>query len=84
MNNDPDDASVRVWSRKDGSGFEQVRSLGELKEKLVIISPGEKISYVTDVLYNEENCRRIVEFVRGSEILFIESTFLDEDSRRER
>lgn len=84
LNDEPDDTPVRIWSRKDGTGFEQERSLGELKEKLVIISPGEKISYVTDVLYNEENCRRIIDFVRGSELLFIETTFLDEDSRRAR
>jgi ribonuclease Z len=84
LNNEPDDTPVRIWSRRDGSGYEGERSLGELREKLVIISPGEKISYVTDVLYNEENCRRIVDFVRGSELLFIEATFLDEDSRRAR
>jgi len=84
LGNEPDDTPVRIWSRKDGSGFEDERSLGELKEKLVVISPGEKISYVTDVLYNEENCRGIIDFVRGSELLFIEATFLDEDSRRAR
>lgn len=84
LNSEPDDTPVRIWSRKDGSGYEGERSLGELREKLVIISPGEKISYVTDVLYNEENCRRIIDFVRGSELLFIEATFLDEDSRRAR
>jgi ribonuclease Z len=84
LNNEPDDTPVRIWSRREGMAYEEERSLGELKEKLVIISPGEKISYVTDVLYNEENCRRIVDFVRGSELLFIEATFLDEDSRRAR
>jgi len=82
LGNEPNDTPVRIWSRKKGSDFEEERSLGELKEKLVIISPGEKISYVTDVLYNKENCRRIIDFVRGSEVLFIEATFLDEDSRR--
>lgn len=84
LNKEPDDTPVRIWSRKDGSGLETEKSLGELKEKLVIISPGEKISYVTDVLYNEENCRRIIDFVRGSEVLFIEATFLDADSGRAR
>ncbi|MEN6465170.1 MAG: MBL fold metallo-hydrolase [Syntrophaceae bacterium] len=84
LGNEPDDTPVRIWSRRDGSGYEGERSLGELKEKLVLISSGEKISYVTDVLYNDENCRRIIDFVRGSELLFIESTFLDEDSRRAR
>lgn len=80
LRNDPDDAPVRVWSKAGGS--EAVKTLGELKEKLVIISPGEKISYVTDVVYNDENCRRILEIADGSEIMFIEATFSDEESRR--
>lgn len=83
VRNEPDDTPVRIWLRT-GGGFEQELPLGELKEKLVIITPGEKISYVTDVLYNEDNCRRIVEFSSGSEILFIEATFSGEDVRRAR
>jgi len=84
LRQEPDDNLFRVYSRHGGTEFEKELPMGELKDKLVIISPGEKISYVTDVLYSEENCRRIVDFVKGSEILFIEATFSDSDSQRAR
>ena len=42
--------------------------------------PGQKIAYVTDVVYHEANVERIVRLARGADVLFIESVFLDEDA----
>ena len=60
----------------------QKKTLGQLKEELVLISPGQKISYVVDTVYNKANKKRIVDLARGSDILFCESPFLAEEEVR--
>lgn len=49
---------------------------------LLKITKGEKISYVMDVSPTEENIKKIVEFVKGSDILFCEAYFLNKDKDR--
>ncbi len=49
---------------------------------IAIITEGQKISYVVDVSPHEENIQRIVDLVRGSHTLYIETYFLDEDRQR--
>ncbi len=61
-------------------GGEKRISLGELKRDILRIVPGQKIGYVVDVLYNEDNARRIIELVRGADQLFIEAPFLEGDA----
>jgi len=78
----PDDAEFRAWWRADGTLHERCFPLGVLKENVLRIVPGQKITYVTDVAWHEENARKIVEFARGSDLLFIESPFLQEDAAR--
>jgi ribonuclease Z len=46
------------------------------------LTPGLKITYVTDVLYSVENARRIVDLAREADWLYIESVFLDEHADR--
>ena len=60
----------------------QKKTLGQLKEELVLISPGQKISYVVDTVYNDANKNRIIDLARGSDILFCESPFLAEEEAR--
>jgi len=45
---------------------------------------GQKLSYVVDAIGSEENIRKIVELVKGSDVLYIETYFLDEDKERAR
>jgi ribonuclease Z len=53
--------------------------ISELADHIARITPGQKISYITDVMYSRSNRQRIVEFVKGSNHLFIEAVFLDQD-----
>jgi ribonuclease Z len=78
----PDDTPIRVAGRKAGTGEKAVLPLGTLKRTILEIVPGQKIAYVVDALYGEDNVERIVELVRGSDILFIEAAFAREDGQR--
>ncbi len=51
--------------------------LGELAAKIALITPGQKITYITDVLYSQSNRSKIVELARASDHLYIEAPFLD-------
>lgn len=53
--------------------------LGELTEQIARITSGQKITYIADVLYSEANNRRIVEFAKNSDHLFLEAAFLERD-----
>ena len=58
--------------------------LGELKDAVVIISPGQKISYVTDTVFNSENSGRIIKLVQNADRFYCESPFLAEEEERGR
>jgi ribonuclease Z len=55
-----------------------------LKElgKVVTITKGQKISYVTDVSITDENIEKTVGLVQGSDTLYCEAYFTDQDSDR--
>jgi ribonuclease Z len=53
--------------------------LGDLAKKIALITPGQKVSYIVDVVYSESNIEKIVELVKDSDHLFIEASFLEED-----
>ena len=54
-------------------------TLGALADNIARITPGQKISYITDVVYSQSNRKRIVALVKGSDHLFIEAVFLEQD-----
>jgi ribonuclease Z len=58
--------------------------LGDLSDRIARITPGQKIAYITDAAYHEDNARRIVALAREADHLYIESAFLDEDKDRAR
>lgn len=82
LRGDPDATSIRAEWRENGQTRQKEISVGELRHDIVRIVPGEKIAYVTDAVYHTENARRIVELAQGADLLFIESTFLDEHRER--
>ncbi len=56
-------------------------SLEELRP-LAMITRGQKVSYITDASPDEENVERITGLVKGSDTLYCEAYFLDEDRDR--
>lgn len=52
--------------------------------RIVLISRGQKMSYIMDTSPTQENISAIVEFVRGSDELFCEAYFLEDDAGRAR
>jgi len=76
----PDDDTVRAWWKEHGVVREREVTLGELKAQALDLVPGQKICYITDVVFHEDNFRRIVDLVHGADLLFIESVFLDADA----
>src|SRR3989304_6842439 len=55
-------------------------TLGELKNQIATITEGQKLSYIVDAIYNQENAEKIAELVRGSDIMYCEAAYLDKDS----
>jgi ribonuclease Z len=84
LRGDPDDGMFRVWWGKEDGLRERFLPLGTLKEEILQIVPGQKISYVTDAVCDDENAGRIRDLTRGSDCLFIEAMFLHEDAERAR
>jgi ribonuclease Z len=74
-----DETPIRaVW--RDGAGaHERLLPFGELKHALELVR-GQKIAYVTDVVFHEANVARIVALARDADVLFIESVFLAADA----
>ena len=56
--------------------------MDDLKTRIMQIVPGQKIVYVTDACYSDENADKIVELARGADYLFIEATFLQDETER--
>ncbi len=75
-----DDNTV-VAARWKEQGVERCAEfrLGELREQLVLQTPGTKLCYVVDTMFHRENLDRVVRLAQGADILFCESLFADED-----
>ncbi len=54
-------------------------SLGYLADNICVITPGQKITWITDVAFTPENIEKIIDFARHSDHLFIEAYFLEKD-----
>lgn len=58
--------------------------LGEIKERFCTISRGQKIAYVVDARYDEENETKIIALAHGADLLYCESPYLDVDAENAR
>jgi ribonuclease Z len=79
---EPDDTLVTVRWREEGQAHERQVPLGELRDRVLRVVPGQKIAYVTDVVYHPANAASIEELARNADLLFIEATFAAEEEER--
>ncbi|MFC1887038.1 ribonuclease Z, partial [Thermodesulfobacteriota bacterium] len=52
--------------------------LSDLSDRIARITSGQKISYISDIVYNDSNVKKTVKLVKNSDYLFIEAAFLEE------
>lgn len=75
-------AAVRA-AAPDGTRIEVApgvsRTVRELRDELLIVTPGQKIAYVVDTLFSPANAAKIVRLARGADVFFCEAPFLEED-----
>lgn len=74
-----DDTVIEVEWATPGGREQRRLQLGELRERLIAVTPGQKLAYVTDTVFSADNVRRIVELGRGADVFYCESLFVDED-----
>lgn len=55
------------------------RELAELAEQLLIVTPGEKLVYATDLADTPDNRERLAALAQGAHTLFCEAPFLSSD-----
>ena len=82
----PDGEFIVTWNER-GAGIREKRFiLGDLAAKIAQISPGQKITYITDVIASPENRDKIIKLAEGADQLFIEAAFLecDRETAREK
>ena len=65
---------------KENISWEEI-PLKTLKECLTL-TPGQKIAYVSDCRYTEENEQKVVQLAEGADLFFCEAAFLERDRDR--
>jgi ribonuclease Z len=83
LRNEPEQWQIQVAWHEDGVQRERLVSLAELKPALRIV-PGQKIAYVTDVAWHENNVARIVDLTGDADLLYIEAAFMQRDAEHGR
>ncbi|OPY16538.1 MAG: Ribonuclease Z [Syntrophus sp. PtaB.Bin075] len=79
----PESCPIRISDKSSGDRpANRVLPLGFLKEKVVRITRGQRICYVTDAIYSPENIKRILLIADSADHLLIEATFLHEDHEK--
>ena len=76
-NKDPDSEFEIVYGRKISNKKRFI--LGDLTNRIALITPGQKVSYIADVVYSKSNVQKIVELAKNADHLFIEAAFLEKD-----
>ncbi|WP_447973345.1 ribonuclease Z [Nitrospira sp. Kam-Ns4a] len=80
----PDDfrftATLYLEHRREEREFR----LGEVRDRFVTITRGQKIAYVVDARYNDENEAKIVALARHADVFYCEAPYLDRDADKAR
>ncbi|MCP4373845.1 MAG: MBL fold metallo-hydrolase [Deltaproteobacteria bacterium] len=76
FNHKPQDSKFDTNNKK-GTSAKNKFVLGDLAKQIAIITPGQKITYIADVVYSKSNAGKMIDFAKDSDHLFIEAAFLD-------
>ena len=55
--------------------------LGDLAKEIAMITPGQKIAYIADIIYHPLNAAKAVALAQDADVMFIESAFLGKDRK---
>lgn len=77
---EPDAAAQLIVPAVYSAGGEKRFVIRELEKDLAIITPGRKITYVSDAAYTKANIEKILQLAENSDHLFIEAAFLEADA----
>ena len=80
----PDDFTFTATLYFEHRQEQRTFRLGDLKRDCVTITRGQKIVYVVDVRYDDDNEAKIVELARGADVFYCESPYLDCDADKGR
>ena len=64
------------WRDRLGE-HQMTRTVGELRDVVLDVVPGQRVGYATDLRFTEPNVRALQALLSGADRLFIESVFLD-------
>jgi len=81
LDSQPEDTLITVPMVGEGEQSQSL-PLRRLQDELAVISPGQKIAYIVDTVFNEANNERIVDLIRGATLFFCESPFIAEEEER--
>jgi ribonuclease Z len=73
-----------TWERRGTITKEKRFILEDLATRIAKISPGQKITYVADIIGSSENNEKILDLAENADHLFIEAAFLDLDKETAR
>jgi ribonuclease Z len=80
----PDDFRFSATLFDEHRRADQEFVLGEIKERFLTISRGQKLAYVVDTRYDEDNEAKIVTLVKDADLFYCESPYLDIDAEKAR
>lgn len=80
----PDDFRFTATLYDEHRREEREFVLGKVRERFLTISRGQKIAYVVDARYDEENEAKIVCLAQGADVFYCESPYLDVDAEKAR
>lgn len=80
----PDDFRFTTTLYAEHRREEREFVLGEIRDRFVTISRGQKIAYVVDVRYDDENAAKITALAQGADTLYCEAPYLHQDADKAR
>lgn len=78
----PDDFRFTVALYDEHRREDRECVLGDIKERFLTISRGQKIAYVVDARYDETNEAKIVSLANEADMFYCESPYLDADAAK--